>query len=64
MFILFPIGLLFSENSMYGLQSVSIIAAFPIGIIIMIMIWAFFKDVDLFLENEQNNGFCANDENQ
>ena len=45
MFILFPIGLIFSENSMYGLQSVSIIAAFPIGIIIIMMIWSFFKDV-------------------
>ncbi|MBQ4392639.1 MAG: BCCT family transporter [Prevotella sp.] len=49
MFILFPIGLLFSENSMYGLQSVSIIAAFPIGIIIMIMIWSFFKDANNYL---------------
>ena len=49
MFILFPIGLIFAENSMYGLQSVSIIAAFPIGIIIIIMIWSFFKDANLFL---------------
>ena len=53
-FILFPIGLLFSENSMYGLQSVSIIAAFPIGIIIIIMIWSFFKDVNLYLKEENN----------
>ena len=50
MFILFPIGLLFSENSMYGLQSVSIIAAFPIGFIILIMIWAFFKDTSIYLK--------------
>lgn len=49
MFILFPIGLIFSENSMYGLQSVSIIAAFPIGIIIIFMIWSFFKDAKLFV---------------
>lgn len=49
MFILFPIGLIFSENSMYGLQSVSIIAAFPIGIIICIMIWSFFKDANSYL---------------
>ena len=49
MFILFPIGLIFAENSMYGLQSVSIIAAFPIGIIIIMMIWSFFKDANLFL---------------
>lgn len=50
MFILFPIGLIFSENSMYGLQSVSIIAAFPIGIIICIMIWSFFKDANNYLK--------------
>ena len=49
MFILFPIGLIFAENSMYGLQSVSIIAAFPIGIIIIFMIWSFFKDANLYL---------------
>ena len=50
-FILFPIGLIFSENTMYGLQSVSIIAAFPIGIIIMIMILSFFKDANNYLNN-------------
>ena len=50
-FILLPIGLLFAENSMYGLQSVSIIAAFPIGIIIIIMIWAFYKDANNVLKN-------------
>ena len=53
MFILFPIGLIFSDNSMYGLQSVSIIAAFPIGIIICIMIWAFFKDANLYLKENK-----------
>ena len=50
MFILFPIGLIFAKNSMYGLQSVSIIAAFPIGIIIIIIIWSFFKDVNSYLK--------------
>lgn len=49
MFILFPIGLIFAENSMYGLQSVSIIAAFPIGIIIILMIWSFYNDVNIYL---------------
>ena len=52
MFILFPIGLIFSENSMYGLQSVSIIAAFPIGIIICIMVWSFFKDINIYLKEK------------
>lgn len=57
MFILFPIGLIFAENSMYGLQSVSIIAAFPIGIIIILMIWSFFKDANLWIkENDIQKG--------
>ena len=34
MLILLPIALVFSENSMTNLQSVSIIAAFPIGMVI------------------------------
>ena len=49
-FILLPIGLIFAENTMYGLQSVSIIAAFPIGIIIIIMIWSFYIDADSYLK--------------
>lgn len=44
LFILFPIALIFSENSMHSLQSVSIIAAFPIGIVIILIIASFFKD--------------------
>ncbi len=51
-FILLPIGLLFSDNSMYGLQSISIIAAFPIGIIICLIIYSFFKDANNFLKHE------------
>ena len=52
-FILLPIGLIFAENSMYGLQSVSIIAAFPIGIIICLMIYSFIKDANNFLNDKQ-----------
>ena len=38
--MLLPIALIFSDNSMANLQTVSIIAAFPIGIIILlIIIW-------------------------
>ena len=29
---------------MNNIQSVSIISAFPIGLIMIVMIWAFFKD--------------------
>ena len=42
--IVLPIGLVFSESSMNNIQSVSIISAFPIGIIMILMIWSFFKD--------------------
>lgn len=50
LFILFPIALIFSENSMYNLQSVSIIAAFPIGFIIILIVLSFFKDARQYLE--------------
>lgn len=49
MFILLPIALIFSENSMSSLQSVSIIAAFPIGIIIILITASFFKDASAYL---------------
>ena len=42
--ILLPIALVGSDSSMANLQTVSIIAAFPISIIILMIIAAFFKD--------------------
>ena len=45
--IVLPIALVFSESSMNNIQSISIISAFPIGIIIIIMIAGFFKDVNI-----------------
>lgn len=42
--IVLPIALVFSESSMGNIQSISIISAFPIGIIMILMIWSFFKD--------------------
>lgn len=50
MLMLFPIALIFSDNSMANLQTVSIIAAFPIGIIILLIIFSFFKDARAYLE--------------
>lgn len=50
--IVLPIGLVFSESSMSNIQSVSIISAFPIGIIMVIMIWSFVKDAKKYW-NEQ-----------
>ena len=51
MLILLPIALTFSDNSMTNLQSVSIIAAFPIGLVIMLIIASFFKDADQYLQD-------------
>jgi len=51
--IALPIALVFSESSMNNLQSVSIIAAFPIGAIIALISFSFFKDAKLFLEEKK-----------
>lgn len=48
--IVLPIALVFSESSMNNIQSVSIISAFPIGIIMIIMIWSFIKDAKKYME--------------
>ena len=49
--IVLPIALVFSESSMNNIQSVSIISAFPIGIIMIIMIWGFFKDIRTYVRD-------------
>ena len=51
--IVLPIALVFSESSMNNIQSVSIISAFPIGTIMIIMIWGFFKDIKKYLEEKK-----------
>lgn len=56
-FILLPIALIFAENSMYSLQSVSIIAAFPIGIIILLIIISFIKDSGEYLKSKNQTNF-------
>lgn len=50
--ILLPIALLFAESSMSNLQSVSIVAAFPIGGIIVLIALSFLKDAKSFLSEE------------
>ena len=42
--IMLPIALLFSESSRNNLQTVSLIAAFPVAVIIIMIIASFFKD--------------------
>ena len=51
MLIALPIALIFSESSMNNLQTVSIIAAFPIGIVICLIIASFIKDARSHLGN-------------
>lgn len=48
--ILLPIALLFSESSMSNLQSVAIIAAFPIGLVIVLITASFLKDAKAYLK--------------
>ena len=48
--ILLPIALIFSEGSMSNLQTVSIIAAFPIGLVIILIIASFIKDAKIYLK--------------
>ena len=50
--IVLPIALVFSESSMSNIQSVSIISAFPIGIIMMLMVGSFFRDAKKYLEEK------------
>ncbi len=53
--IVLPIALVFSESSMNNIQSVSIISAFPIGIIMIIMIWSFIKDAGKYMKEHEKN---------
>ena len=48
--IVLPIALVFSESSMNNIQSVSIISAFPIGIIMILMVWSFLKDAKNYMD--------------
>ena len=51
--IVLPVALVFSESSMTNIQSVSIISAFPIGMIMILMIWSFIKDARKYMEEKR-----------
>lgn len=53
--IMLPIALLFSESSMSNLQSVSIVAAFPIGVVIVLIAASFIKDANKYMEELKLN---------
>lgn len=43
-FIILPISLIFNRTGLVNLQTVSVIAAAPMGIIIIVVVWSFFRD--------------------
>lgn len=47
--ILLPVALVFSDSSMNNIQTVSIIAAFPVGIIMSVIVCSFLKDAKQYL---------------
>lgn len=53
MLILLPIALLFAQNTLYSLQGITIIAAFPVGILLILIVWSFFKDCNNWLKNKR-----------
>jgi BCCT family betaine/carnitine transporter len=53
--IILPIALVFSESSMSNLQSVSMIAAFPLGIVMLLIIASFLKDAKNSIRKHKEN---------
>lgn len=51
--ILLPMALVFSDSSMSNLQSVSIIAAFPIGAVIVLITASFLKDAKKYMHGDK-----------
>lgn len=62
LFIILPIALIFAKNSMTSLQSVSIIAAFPVGIVIVMIAASFFKDAGAYLKEKKKQGDDGDEE--
>ena len=54
--IMLPMALIFSEGSMNNLQTVSIIAAFPLAAVICLIIASFVKDARVYLGEIQPEG--------
>lgn len=54
MLILLPIALLFAQNSLYSLQGVTIIAAFPVGILLILIVISFFQDFKIWNRKNKN----------
>ncbi|MCX4268737.1 MAG: BCCT family transporter [Lachnospiraceae bacterium] len=52
-FLLLPIALLFSESTLSMLQTVSIIAAFPLGLIMILIVYSFLKELKKDLTKQE-----------
>ena len=48
-FIILPIALIFSEGNLYAMQSFAIIAALPVSIVLLMIIFSFIKDAKAYL---------------
>jgi len=44
-FLLLPVALMFSDSTLSSLQTISIVAAFPLGIIMIMIVVSFFKEL-------------------
>ena len=53
--IILPIALVFSDSSMSNIQTVSIIAAFPLGIVMIMMVVSFFKVAKKYMEERKKS---------
>lgn len=53
--IVLPIALVFSESSMNNIQTISIISAFPLGIVMVMIVTSFIKDANEYLKERNNN---------
>lgn len=51
--IMLPIALIFSESSMQNLQTVSIVSAFPLASVIVIIVLSFLKDARTYLAEKK-----------
>ena len=54
--ILLPIALVFAESSINSLQTISIVSAFPLGLIMILIIVSFFMDVKKHMKGLNTDG--------
>lgn len=60
--ILLPIALVFAESSINSLQTISIVSAFPLGLIMILIIISFFKDVKKHMKGLNTDNTPENEE--